>query len=190
MGASLTLACSQNDTPAVELDWGTQRYRFVPETAFAEYWELSGDADQLKITLASYRTSCEAYRGPEEGEVIVTLTARVPPQESIGIQEFPWKGLGEDPRIVTEPQVIPFVRLATSGRALAPGGSFRLTRLEKQIHGVVEGEFVFSEPRATEGEVDRGSRSSGDLRGSFSVRLCRLSLDPSRNTAQTSALQP
>ncbi len=190
--ALLTLAlsgCDKPTAPSVELEVGPERFRFVPRTAFAEYWELPGAPDQLRITLASYSASCDRYRGPEKGEALVTLTLRVPADKSIAPGEFRWKGLEETPGRVEEPGVVPFVRLAHEGRALGSGGSLRLTHFDKSPHGLVEADFAFSAPAGAEG-AGEPTRASGGLRGGLSVRLCRVSLDPSRSGLEPRVLGP
>jgi hypothetical protein len=169
----------------VELELGAERFQFVPESAFAEYWELPGEPDQLRITLASYKANCENYQGPAQGHALVTLTVRMPPGKSIGPGEYPWKGLPEDPGAAMEPHVIPFVRLAREGRTLAPGGALQLKQLDRSLHGVVKADFVFSSQARAGDDVEGGRAPSSGLRGSVSVRVCRLSLDPGR-TAGTS----
>lgn len=173
-------ACSRQGHAPVELELGAERFQFVPESAFAEYWELPGEPDQLRITLASYKVNCESYRGPAQGQALVTLTVRMPAGKSISPGEYPWNGLPEDPSTVPEPQVIPFVRLAREGRTLAPGGALQLRQLDRSLHGLVQADFVFSSQARAEDDAEQAKAPSSGLRGSVSVRLCRLSLDPGR----------
>jgi len=192
VAALLSLALSGCDKPAapsIELEVGSERFRFVPRTAFAEYWELPGAPDQLRITLASYSASCDGYRGPEKGEALVTLTLRVPVGKNIAPGEFRWNGLEETPGRLEEQGVVPFVRLAHEGRALAAGGSLRLTHFDKGPHGLVEAEFAFSAPASAEGS-NEPTRSSSGLRGGLSVRMCRVLLDPSRSGLEPRVLGP
>lgn len=170
----VTTGCTRRQAPEIVLELGSTRFSFVPESAFAEYYELSGESDRLRLTFASYKTGCDRYVPPAEGEVIVTVTLRVPPGEALTPAEFSWKGLGEEPRNATEKDALPFVRLAREGRLLDPGGLVRLALFEKNPFGRVEGTLEF------QGKKEEGGASTGALRGDFKTRLCRVSLDPGR----------
>lgn len=73
---------------------------------------------------------------------------------------------------------VPFVRLAQDARALPPGGTFKLTKLERQPFGQVEGELQFR-------DGGEGDAPTAALMGEFSVRLCHISLDSARATTAT-----
>ncbi|HSC89588.1 MAG TPA: hypothetical protein VLC09_20035 [Polyangiaceae bacterium] len=190
--------CGRKEQSKVELQIGREDFEFVPRTAFAEYWELPGLGDQLRITLASYETSCENLRSPEQGEALVVLTLRSPVGKPLALGDYPMATLAATPATIEQPDVLAFVRLAREGRLLDPGGGLQLQRLERQVHGLVEASFAFSHapdaggPDAVPPEGSSSDSASADaappqptgtLRGLAHVRLCRVSLDGARKAS-------
>lgn len=150
--------------------------RFRPVSAFAEYFELPGAPDQLRITLASYPADCEKFTPPPPAAMVVTVLAEVPLGRSLGAGDYPWTGalvLKEDGTSgsVDAPRSIPFVRLHNDARPLSAGGQLRLTTLERSEHGVVKGELDYRTSDA---------KNPSALTGHFEVHLCRTVLDASR----------
>jgi hypothetical protein len=173
------VGCRRETAPAVEVSLPSGTFRFVPESAFAEYVELKGQPDQLRITLASYRTSCDSYVAPEVGQAMVSIVVKVPTGDTIKPGEYPWRGTDEDPVDVQSPFSLPFVRLHNDARALASGGGLRLESMERRPHGKVVGSFAYQE---TDRDSEQAFTGMG-LRGNFSLRLCRVLLDSARTQA-------
>lgn len=185
-GALSALACERTKDPEITLQVGPEEiHRFGANSGFAHYYELPGQDDLLRIVLASYPLSCDEYKPPKPGEVFITVTLRVPPPKTIEPGKYLWKGL--DPQVrdpdaepardeevdAMEPSALPFVRLSEDARPLPPGGALTLTKFEPETFGLVEGELGFR-------DADAGQAVSAALLGSFSVRLCHVSLDATR----------
>lgn len=167
----LCAACQAESKPALELTVGGETTRFETHTAFAEYWELSGQADELRITLASYPVSCDEFVPPPEGETVVTVSVLVPEGKRIELGDYPWTGvdgLGDAPRNPATPYALPFVRVAGRGFPLAPGGAIRVAELEPRVHGRVTGLLSFQ-------GVSEDAAAATRLTGRFEAKLCRYS---------------
>lgn len=164
-------ACREEQRPSIELTRGGETTRLEIHTAFAEYWELSGQADELRITLASYPASCDRFVPPAEGEAAVTVQILVPEGKKIALGDYPWTGLDnqrEAPRNPTAPYALPFVRMAGRGFLLAPGGAVRISELEPRIHGRVAGLLSLQ-------GVSEDAEAATRLTGRFEAKLCRYS---------------
>lgn len=167
----VTSSCSREQRPSIELTTGGATVRFETQTAIAEYWELSGQADELRITLASYPASCDRFVPPPEGETAVTVQILVPEGKRIALGDYPWTGLEnhrEAPRNPTTAYALPFVRVAGRGYPLAPGGAVRIAQFEPRIHGRVAGLLSF---QGVSEDADAATR----LTGRFEAKLCRYS---------------
>jgi hypothetical protein len=163
------------DTSTVELTVGGNTERFEVRSAFAEYWELSGEADELRITLASYEASCTQFVPPPEGGIVATIQLLVPDDKRIATGDFPWAGVeaaGGSPRHPQTAYALPFARKGKVGKTLAPGGGLRLTELELRTHGHVGGLLAF---QGSSEDPNAATR----LTGPFRARLCRYSPLPS-----------
>ncbi len=159
----------------VELTVGSETERFEIRTAFAEYWELSGEADELRITLASYEASCTHFVPPPEGGMVATISVLVPDNVRITTGDYPWAGLpaaGGTPRRPESAYALPFARKGTEGKLLAPGGGLHLTELQLRTHGHVGGLLAF---QGTSEDPHAATR----LTGPFRARLCRYAPLPS-----------
>ena len=110
---------------------------------------------------------------PLEGEAV----PEPPPPESDEKDEADVEG-AEKIALPLPGYALPFVRLAQDARALPPGGTLKLTKLERQPFGQVEGELQFR-------DGSEGDASTAALMGEFSVRLCHISLDSARSTTAT-----
>jgi hypothetical protein len=163
------------ETSTVELTVGGTTERFEVRTAFAEYWELSGEADELRITLASYEASCSQFVPPPEGGIVATIQLLVPDDKRIAVGDYPWAGLaaaGGSPRHPQTAYALPYARKGGLGKMLAPGGGLRLTELELKTHGHVGGLLAF---QGSSEDPNAATR----LTGPFRARLCRYSPLPS-----------
>lgn len=153
--------------------------RFRPQSGFAHYFEMPGGEDVLRIFLASYELGCQEFRPPGVGDVFVAITLRAPPDKMLMAGKYPWEGF-VDPKEIGDSDVeapglqsLPFVRLAEDARPLPPGGELVLKQLEAETLGLVQGELAFR-------DADVGQAATTALIGSFSVRLCQVDLDESR----------
>lgn len=168
--ALLSSACRSQQAEEIELILGPEQVvRFQPEAAFAEYYELSGVSDQLRITLASYEADCRTLVPPPPHGVMVTITVESPLGRPLGVGEYPF--VAEEPRM-DQPRALPFIRLHEGADRLPAYGKLELTGFEPSLHGLVQGELEFLNP-----EEGRGAA----LSGKFKVRLCRSVLDATRN---------
>lgn len=186
--AFLALGCEKTTEPEITLQVGPEEiHRFGADSGFAHYYELAGQGDILRIVLASYPLGCDEYVPPKAGEVFITVTLRVPPPSTIEPGKYPWMGLevkaddvelslapdDDEERAALQASALPFVRLAEDARTLPPGGGVTLTKFEPETFGLVEGELGFRDAEA-------GQSANAALMGHFSIRLCHLSLDPTR----------
>lgn len=180
-GLLLLLAgCGGDKKDEITLQVGPEQVlRFPVESGFAHYYELPSGGDVLRIVLASFEVGCTDYVSPGPGQVFVTITLKVPPNQTLQPGEFEWKGLTtEEPKEGEEPpppvvSPLPFVRLAEDARALPPGGVIKLREFHPERFGVVAGELAFRDAEA-------GQAANTALMGSFEVRLCHAELDPGR----------
>ncbi len=169
-----TAGCSKLAKPeaqSIELTIGNETRRFDVRTAFAEYWELSGEADELRITLASYDASCSHFVPPPEDGVVVTVQVLVPNDTRIALGDFPWAGAeahGGSARHPEHAYALPYARRGKHGFALAPGGGIRLSELELGSHGQVGGLLSFQGRSEDPNAATR-------LTGTFRARICRYS---------------
>lgn len=167
-------SCQPEQRPSVELTVGGKTSRYVTHTALAEYWELAGEADELRITLASYPISCERFTPPPEGEAVITISVLVPEGKRVALGDYPWPGLDavrEAPRQPATAYALPYVRLPGRGFALAPGGAVRISEFEPRVHGRVAGLLSFQ-------GVSDDAEAATRLSGRFEAKLCRVALLP------------
>jgi hypothetical protein len=166
----LASGCRSQEAEEIELILGPEQVvRFQPRAAFAEYFELSGVSDQLRITLASYEADCRKLVPPPPHGVSITITVESPLGRPLGVGEYPYTA--EEPRL-DQPRALPFIRLHEGAERLPAYGKLKLTGFEPDLHGLVRGELEFLNP-----EEGRGAA----LSGKFTVRLCRSVLDATRN---------
>ncbi len=158
----------------------TPVYRFEPQAAFAHYYELPSRRDVLRIVLGSYPMSCEHYEPPKAGDVLITITVHADEGRPLAPGKFPYEGDSEredeKPEERKGATVLPFVRLAEDARALPPGGFLTLTQFSPEPSGLIEGELAFRDESGGQG----ADVSMTALLGKFSLRLCRVVRDPSR----------
>jgi hypothetical protein len=146
------------------------QHRFVAQTSFAEYVELPGLGAELRVTLASYRASCDEYVPPEEGEGMVTVVTRTPQGIALTPGVYPWAGHdahGGVPPRPERPYAVPTVRVGRKSFLIQPGGALELTRVELSRDGRIAGLLKF------ESSGDE-SHEATSVRGRFDVSLCRF----------------
>lgn len=141
----------------------------MPKAGFAEYFELPGVSDQLRITLSSYTADCARFIPPPPHEVSITLTIESPPGRPLDVGEYSYS---EAEPTAEGARVLPFIRLHDGADRLHASGKLKLKQIDPNLHGIVSGEFEFLTPK-------EGNPSA--LSGTFSVRICRSVLDATRS---------
>ena len=160
-------ACRSEPAPPIEVAIGpgdAERERFSPRSAFAEYLELPGKKNELRITLASYEAGCDRFVAPEPGETLVTIVVVTPPGAEPRPGSHGWSG--EPSGAIVAPYAAPTVRLGSKSRALPPGGSLELDRVELGLGGAVDGRAAFE----FAGDAER---PASVVRGAFRAKICR-----------------
>ena len=162
--ASLLLAalgCSKPQAPELRVDVGpNDKKSFAPVSAFAEYVELPGIRNELRITLASYAASCDKFVSPGPSDVLLTATVITPPKEPPRPGRY--VSGGASGRAHAELSV----RMGQRAMPMPAGGALSLSQVELEAQGSVEGELGFDSP----GDAEHGAKS---VRGRFSARVCR-----------------
>lgn len=187
MGA---IGCKSDTKHELTLQVGPDRIiRFAPTAGFAQYFEIPGQDDRLRIVLASYDVGCNSYVPPDQGQVYVSVTVQARPGETLLGKKIPWEGTkqqltaaetaakdeeqNQDTSDTVFAYALPFVRLAKDARPLPPGGYITIRKFDREPYGTIEGEFEFSD--AGEGEA-----ATAALLGPFRVQLCHVALDEAR----------
>lgn len=171
LGAAM--GCSERQHPPIELNTGRGHEQiFTPQSAYAEYVELPQLRNELRLTLASYQTSCERFTPPPPGGVLVTIQLALPTQQRLEAGTFPWPG--PDARIapgnpVTSAYAEPGVRLGGVAGALQfpAGGGMQVTSARLERFGEVGGTLAFEAPAAV-------GHGASEIRGHFRAVLCRV----------------
>lgn len=187
LGTVALTSCSRARQPEITLQVGPdQILHFSPVSAYAQYFELPGQGDLLRIVLASYAVPCKTYLPPSKGEVYVAVTLHVDDGQPISGTEFGWDGTvpsfaplhpvvagSAEPTTGASNWALPYVRLANEGRPLPPGGKVKISAFAREAFGIVEGDFQFS-------DAGDGEAATAALLGAFRVQLCHVELDPNR----------
>jgi hypothetical protein len=148
------------------------RVEFVPQAAFAEYFELEGLRNELRITLTSYPSSCDEFAAPKAGEVSVVISVVSPAGTALATGTYAWAGHDAHGGTAAKPErpfAAPTVRIGGRGLALPPGGALELKSFEKARDATIAGYLAFEFP----GDAERAATS---LSGNFAAKICRLSL--------------
>ncbi len=143
---------------------------FIPETALAEYLELPGERNELRITLADYGASCDDYVRPGPGHTYVSVIVVEPAGRDVTAGTYAWGGReahGGTASRPSRPFAMPKVLLGSQSHLFPPGGTVRLSRVALQHDGRVEGVLAF------EFAGDR-ERDATSLTGNFRAKLCKL----------------
>ena len=153
----------------------SQARNFDVTTSLAEYIEIPGVGNELRLLLASYAASCDAFVPPPDGEVSVSVVITTPPglQPVSGV--YPWLGHaahGGEVHAPAKAYSFPTTRLGHKSFQFQPGGGVVLNGLNLNKHGSVSGllNFEFS------GDAKHPATS---LKGRFSARVCRFSANES-----------
>ncbi|MDX2052049.1 MAG: hypothetical protein SFV15_06645 [Polyangiaceae bacterium] len=171
---SLTLvmaapACRNEPVAEVEFSLASPalRQRFEPRSSLAEYLELPAAGSELRITLSSYPLSCDAFRAPEDGEILVTITITTPPGVAITPRAYPWEGTAEGVPPRAEGQAEPIVRIGKKSWALEPGGQVKIRQAALDRQGSVSGILDLEFPGTAQ-------QSASRLSGAFEAKLCQV----------------
>jgi hypothetical protein len=145
---------------------------FRPVSSYAEYLVLPSAHRELKITLASYATSCDSFVEPAENDTSATITVITPADMELGPGSYVWAGHvvhGGTEQQPERPYALPTIRLGHRGFVLAEGGEIQLESVTTTQDGRVRGLLAFE----FAGDADHVATS---LKGSFEAKLCRVRL--------------
>jgi hypothetical protein len=171
----LTMGCHAHPVAPLYVVLGpdpSQHVEFRPISSYAEFLVLPGQGSELKITLASYATSCDSFIRPSDHDVSVAVTVRAPAQAALGPGSYPWAGPvahGGTDQVPERPYALPTVRLGHISQVLAAGGEIQLDSVATTPDGRVRGLLGFEFP----GDAEHVATS---LKGSFEAKLCRVRL--------------
>ena len=141
------------------------RASFVPKSAFAEYSELPGDHNELRIRLASHEASCDRYVPPGDGQAAISVLVVTPASVLPGEGEYVWNQLPTPSEPVARAYALPKAHIGKKSHLFQPGGVLRLRRVELASHGSVEGVLDFAFPGDAQHVATR-------VEGSFKAKLC------------------
>ena len=150
----------------------SQHVEFRPVSSYAEYLVFPGRGVELKITLASYSTSCDSFVAPGAADSSASVTVIASGQSELGPGTYAWAGHaahGGTEEQPAQPYALPTIRLGHQGSVLPPGGELRLETVSTTTDGRVRGILDFEFP----GSADQVATS---LKGSFEAKLCRVRL--------------
>jgi hypothetical protein len=161
-------------TASVELRVGAksnQARNFEAVTSLAEYVEIPGAGNELRLTIASYAASCDVFKPPPNDEVRVSVVITTPEGVSPASGVYPWLGHEAHGGEVLNPAKAfsyPSVRIGHRSYLFRPGGAVVLKGLSLNRHGSVSGLFNYE----FSGDAKHPATS---LKGRFSARVCRYS---------------
>ena len=157
---------SEKPAPPIQIALGVDaedRIEFSPRAAFAEYIELPGARNELRITLASYEASCDRFVPPEDGEASLTVAVVTPSGTPPAKTAYGWNG---ESKPTAHGFAAPSARRGGSSHVFAPGGAIELETVELDVGGRVEGRLAFE----FSGDA---KREATHARGAFRARICR-----------------
>ena len=173
LSGACAVGCRPEQPSAIQVRVGNgpkAQSSFIPEAALAEYLELPGERNELRITLADYAASCDDYVRPGPGQTYVSVVVVEPAGRDVAAGTYAWSGReahGGTASRPSRPFAMPKVLLASQSHLFPPGGAVRLSRVSLQHEGRVEGVLAF------EFAGDR-ERDATSLRGNFRAKLCKL----------------
>jgi hypothetical protein len=169
---SICLAgCSRQTPSELTVTDGDATTRFVVKGAFAEYVELPGDRNELRLALADHPISCERWLPPKDGENTVTVVLVLPSDARPAVATYGWTGLPPPEEPLKAPYALPKAQLGGRSRLFEPGGSLRLSVVQLDVHGTVSGTLAFEFP-------GQGERPATRLDGNFEAKMCRYAPAP------------
>ncbi len=171
----LCVGCDEKQVSPVEVDVGAgEPIRFKPEAAFAEYVELPGLRNELRITLADYEASCEQFVPPPDGKPMITIVVATPPNMVLQPGSYTWAGSdlrGMSAGVQSHPVAEPTVRVGSKGYLFGAGGGVQLQAVNLDEYGEVSGVLGFEAPAADGHGPTR-------IRGRFRAKICRSNRAP------------
>lgn len=174
--ACAPLSCdpANEATASVELRVGAKpelSRSFEAVTSLAEYVEIPGAGNELRLTIASYPASCDVFQPPPDNEVRVSVVITTPEGVHPESGVYPWLGHeahGGEVRSPAKPFSYPSARIGNKSYLFRPGGGVVLKGLSLHRHGSVSGLFNFE----FSGDAKYPASS---LKGRFSAKICRYS---------------
>ena len=169
------LGCRKRDASPVYIVAGpepSQHVEFRPISSYAEYLVLPGQRRELRITLASYVTSCDSFVAPDDHDASATITVIAPLESELSPGSYAWAGQaahGGTEQQPERPYALPTLRLGHRGLTLPAGGEIQLESVATTQDGRVRGLLNFEFP----GDAEHVATS---LKGSFEAKLCRVRL--------------
>lgn len=143
---------------------------FRPVTSYAEFLVQPGQRRELRITLASYRASCDSFVAPGERDISATVTVIAPDTVDLGPGTYQWAGHaahGGTEQQPERPYALPTVRIGHRAFVLPQGGELQLETVTTTQDGRVRGLMAFE----FAGDAEHVATS---LKGSFEAKLCRV----------------
>ena len=150
----------------------SQHVEFRPASSYAEYVVYPGARTELKITLASYAASCDAFVAQTEKDASATITVIAPAGSELGPGTYQWAGHeahGGSEQQPERPYALPTVRLGRQSWVLPAGGELELKAVNAKQDARVRGILGFDFP-------GDGEHVATSLKGSFEAKLCRVRL--------------
>jgi hypothetical protein len=145
---------------------------FRPVASYAEFLVLPGERRELRLTLASYATSCDSFVEPSDTDASATVTVISPTDAELGPGSYVWAGHVAHGGTEQQPErayALPTIRLGHRSMVLPAGGEIQLDSVATTQDGRVRGLLAFE----FAGDADHVATS---LKGSFEARLCRARL--------------
>ena len=169
------LGCRKRDASPVYIVAGPEpsdHVEFRPISSYAEYLVLPGQRRELRITLASYVTSCDSFVAPADHDSSATITVIAPVESELSPGSYAWAGQaahGGTEQQPERPYALPTLRIGHRGLTLPAGGEIQLESVATTQDGRVRGLLNFEFP----GDAEHVATS---LKGSFEAKLCRVRL--------------
>jgi hypothetical protein len=165
-GLLLVTGCTRKAPFQVTVIDGDRTTRFPVKSAFAEYVELPGERNELRLTLADHPVSCERWTPLKDGEAAITIVVVMPPDTRPSVTTYGWTGLPAPGEALRAPYALPKALLGSQSRLFEPGGSLRLSAVQLDVHGTVSGTLAFEFP-------GQGDRPATRVDGTFEAKMCR-----------------
>jgi hypothetical protein len=142
---------------------------FSTETSLAEYTEVPGSGNELRLTLASYEASCDEFIPPGKGDASVSVVIVTPEGVTPTSGVYPWLGHEAHGGTATSPEKpysFPTARIESKSFTFRAGGGVVVKNLTLNRHGSVSGllNFEFA------GDAESPATS---VQGRFSAKICR-----------------
>lgn len=170
------LSCDGQSDPAtaVELRVGagaSDSLSFTTKTSLAEYTEVPGSGNELRLTIASYEASCDEFIPPGAGDASVSVVIVTPEGVTPTSGVYPWLGHeahGGTATAPDKPYAFPTARIEHKSFTFRPGGGVVVKNLTLNRHGSVSGLLSFE----FAGDAESPATS---VQGRFSAKICRYS---------------